>query len=236
MSRDVRKHYNKIFKQLITEKGFKQKKDLFYKLVNDQILQTVYLQINSYGHSFTINIGILPLCSGLEYEDEYTFRLGHLLKGYDYSWEYGLYNSLDEESLVKDAFLALEEKVFPIFKRITNYEEYFNHIPDIEEAIYGSRRDNNSSMIWVSLITYNYDNAVLILEKLENQNREAAEANKVLYTKEDEYNIYLKKINDELSELVSLRIAVQKRDSTFLESKLRQNEEISRKLLGMLGL
>jgi len=43
-------------------------------------------------------------------------------------------------------------------------------------------------------------------------------------------------MNDELSELVSLRIAVQKRDSTFLESKLRQNEEISRKLLGMLGL
>ena len=239
MSAIVTKYYKQIFKVLVSEHGFKQKGTLFYKLVNNKMLQTICLHQFSFGYSFTVNFGFFPTCIGIEDElqlKEGKFRVGYLTEGYDYSWDYGRPDSKPEEVLVKEAFVVVQEKVLPLFEKITDEETYQTYVCELEKQFYGSPLDNSSNMIWVNLKTGNYEKALDIINKLEMQNYDAAAANKVLYDKEEDYQRYLQRIESNLAELRSIKTAIQKNDKSFLEALLQQNEEKSKRVLEMLKI
>mgnify|MGYP000892605276 FL=1 len=239
MSAIVTKYYKQIFKVLVTAHGFKQKGTLFYKLVNNKILQTIYLHQFSFGHSFTLNIGLFPICIGIDDElqlKDGTFRVGYLTQGYDYSWDYGFPGTKTEEVLVKETFMIVQEKVFPLFKKVIDEEKYQSFMFEFETKYYGSPIDNSSTMMWVNLKIGRYEKVLNIINKIELQNYDAAEANKVLYEEEEEYQIYLQSIENDLAEYRSIRTAIQKNDKAFLECLLQQNEEKSKKILEKLKI
>lgn len=74
MSAIITKYYNQVFKPLVSVNGFGKKRTLFHRLIDNRILQTLCMQKGRFGYSFTLNIGVFPMCIG--FSDEMQLKVG----------------------------------------------------------------------------------------------------------------------------------------------------------------
>ncbi|MDD4761375.1 MAG: DUF4304 domain-containing protein [Bacteroidaceae bacterium] len=232
MSAIVTKYYNKVFRVLIDEHGFKKKSTLFYRLKNDKIVQTISLFQSSFGHAFSIEFDLFPVCTGIESVQQLKgsglFRIGRFTHDYDYWWEYANPDENEVKAMVSETLTIVEDKVLPLFEKVVDEETYRYYVPDLERKFYGAPLDD---LIWINLKLRNYYEVLKSIEQIEKQNYDSAALKKSNYENEEEYHMYLQEIENDLSDLRSIKAAIQKNDTSYLESILRQNEEKSKQIL-----
>jgi hypothetical protein len=242
MSKTIKKLYKQYFKQLITEYGFKQKNNTYFRLVNDQIYQNINLRIHRFGHEFTIKIGIIPVCMGIEWLDMPTFGIGENISGEEYSWEFGMIDSLEREEVVSQAFKVTMETVLPILNEITCYDKYLSHMPELRKKVYGDDIQPDGAILWVHVQTKNYIEAIKILNWYEKQNITAIDENMEFYSQnkklfnKGQQDEYLRKAQIELAELRQFRNELVNRDEDSLNQRLINNIQKSWKLLEKYGM
>ena len=229
------KCYKQVFEKLILFENFQLNKNIYFKLINDQILQTICIQNSWYGKSFTFNVGFFPICIGFSDIDQLktgTFRLGQLVKGNDFWWDY---NNEDEvESLVLDAFNEIKNTILPLSTKIIDNQSYLYYVDEIEKSIYGIPIESRSTKLWVNLKLQNYVKALDIIHKIELQNYSAASDNRTLYINEDEYRTYMQKIEEGLIELRQIKMAILDNNISSINELLMRNEEISKSMIDKL--
>jgi hypothetical protein len=232
------RQYKKTFNSLVTKHNFKMKKKLYYKLINNELLQTISLDKGKFGLSFTINIGIFPLCIGLE-EDQIinggTFQLGELINNSDTKWEFNPINANDIELAIKATYSITEEKVLPIFENVIDSKAYLDFVNNLNKKLYGHISWNSDLEMWVYLKLKNYERVICIVNNIERQNYEAAAGNRNGFSKH-EYQEYLKGIERSLDELRNIKYAIERNDTAFIDSILQKNEDKSIRTLEGLGI
>jgi hypothetical protein len=236
MSKTIKKLYKQIFNQLKTDYGFRLRNNTFYRVVNNQMYQSVSLQISQFGHSFTLNVGITPICSGVFLLDSGDLRLGHLYAGYDHWWEYGLQDSLDEEKVMSNVFQIFMEFAMPILNEITNYSCYIKEIVEIEKNIYGEALSTNFEIVWVGAITNNFSEAIKILNWYEAHNADDLHFKREQHADSEEFKDYLEETEAELADIRRFREALENGDEDYIHQKIRGEEAKSWEFLGKIGI
>ena len=112
--------------------GFKRKRSVFHKLVNDKIV--LALSHRRYGPEFTIQFDFWPLCDGgdmIVFMDS-SYLLHDIvsdLKHHDY-WTCKIEKC---EADLHESLAYCKNTVFEYFDRITDYQSYYDCVYKIEE-------------------------------------------------------------------------------------------------------
>jgi Ran GTPase-activating protein (RanGAP) involved in mRNA processing and transport len=236
MSKTIKKLYKQIFNQLKTDYGFRLRNNTFYRVVNNQMYQSVSLQISQFGHSFTLNVGITPICSGVFLLDSGDLRLGHLYAGYDHWWEYGLQDSLDEEKVMRNVFRIFMECAMPVLNEITNYSCYIKEIVEIEKNIYGEALSTNFDIVWVGAITNNFSEAIKILNWYDAHIADDLHFKRKQNADSEEFKDYLEEAEAELADIRRFSEALENGDEDYIHQKIRDEEAKSWEFLGKIGI
>lgn len=236
MSILLTKAYKKVFKELTSEMAFKQKGSLFIRVVNSQIIQTVNLFKGGTPILFTLNIGIFPTCTEVNsiLLKEGNFRLEDFLNNRFERWEYEPLDYDNTLSVVLEAAEAFKQNVSPILNEAIDYKSYLNFVDRYELERHGHIIWNDNTRLLTYLKTSNYDKVVKVINAIEIQNKDVAEANKSIFT-EDEYNEYLKEINHGLDKLYRIRQAAVEEDTEFINNLLSETENYTKGLLISYG-
>lgn len=226
------KVYNKTFDNIINKYGFMKRRKIYWRVVNNEILQTLSLFKPNIVPSFTINIGIFPLYIELLEESLYegNYRLGEFLNHRDTWWDYNPFDYKDIKLSIDATYKTFIQEVIPVFERVKDCVTYKEHTCEFERELYGRNIENSNSMMWVNLKLHNFNDAVKIINSIERQNYEAASSKITAFTKE-EYSEYLKEIELNLSGLRAIRSAIENNDKGYIESILQKNIGISNAIL-----
>lgn len=170
MNKEIIKQINANIKVMMKEKGFKKEGQTYLRIINGQVYQSVGFQGFSSGDSFTLNIGLSPLCARKvpNYKLFWAnIRIGLLLGKGDVWWEY-----TDESvEIVTDIILNF---LLPFFDRCDTYQGFFNEIKNeiTSEPYEGFDLTNGTTALyictreelhWVCIKVGAYDKAIQCL-------------------------------------------------------------------------
>lgn len=231
---------NKIFlkeiknnlKEVMKENHFKVNGQSYVRIINKQILQSIYFEAISGGGLFCVKIGITPICSSkLSYVPSNIGMMELYCNGGNEYWEY------TEES-IKEISYIINDKVLPLLKKFSDYEKIYeelktevNDIPikkknwnDIKTIIYNCIGEEN--LFWLILRNKDYDKCNILLKNLKEKNLRWLNAN----LKSSEENIkntqspkYKRVFEDSKKRLMELAQKESDRIET-LEKLLKDNE------------
>lgn len=156
-------------KDTMKEMGFKVKGQSYIRIINNQIYQVINFQRSVSGNRFTVNIGILPICSNEVSFINPFLRIGDFISGIDVWYDYS-------EDSVQEVVDVINENVLPVLKTLTTYEEFYldiessldNKLNSVNNARdYKSAIINTSGMInlfWLCFKNNKYDKCIEVLE------------------------------------------------------------------------
>ena len=164
------------FKELMKEKHFKINGQLYVRIINKQILQSIHFKAISGGGEFCVKIGIIPICSHeLSYVPSNIGMMDLCCNGGNEYWEY------TEES-IKEISYIIKDKVLPLLEKFSDYEKIYeelkteiNDIPskkkdwrDIKTILYTYIGEEN--LFWLILRNKDYDKCKILLKNLKEKN------------------------------------------------------------------
>lgn len=228
--------FKKVFKELTSEMGFKQKGSLFIRVVKQEIIQTVYLFKGSTPMQFTLNIGVFPICTenNIILFKEGNFRLEDFKKNHYTWWEYNPFNFDDMLSTINEASEFFMENVYPILNEVTDCRKYLDFINRYEIERYGEILWNDNFKLYSYMKISDYEKVIKVIDAIETQNKDAALSNRNIYT-EEEYKEYLEEIEADIAELSNIRMAVIEGNKEFINSLLCKNENAAKDILKAYG-
>lgn len=177
-----------IFEPVLALRGFKRKRNIFHRLINEKIIQLFSIRKFS-GASFTMQYSIIPVCSGVEIElplDEN--RIGDLI-GNEALWEWDIDENIEQNLL--EALNICQKYLFKCFDYVENYETYYDfefrmHKQFLDRHNEEYKLDNAKLLrvphaigfYEVCLYLGDYQNAIISLEQTLFQKEDALEDNK----------------------------------------------------------
>ena len=186
------------FEPILTFKKFKQKRNVFHRLHEGKIIQL--LSIRKFRDSFTIQYGLIPICTGEKIElplDEN--RIGDLV-GNESLFEWEIDNNI-KESLI-DAHDKCEKYLYGWFDYVKDYKTYYDFVLKRHEIKLNNLNEEyklgNSDFLKVPravgfyevcLCLGKYEDAILTLETRLKQIISAEEMNKKYGIQPTEENI-----------------------------------------------
>lgn len=184
----LNERFIEIFEPVLVLKGFKRKRNIFHRLINEKIIQIFSIKKFS-GGTFTMQYAIIPLCSGEEIVlplDEN--RIGDLVEN-ESLWEWDIDENI-EQNLLK-ALDICKKYLFKCFDYVKDYETYYNFILTMHKQYLDSlskekKRENESLLkapitvgfYEVCLCLGEYQKAIISLEAMLYQRIYAIERNK----------------------------------------------------------
>jgi hypothetical protein len=235
--------------------GFRTNGNNHWRVVND-VYQAFYLRRSSFGDSFTITFGILPLCQGLSRTDKNSpglpYELGIFAGGMQW-WKMPSDNSTEEEmfACVQELMAYLKKHLIPFFdmskscatayESVVELEKHISHIQSTADVYACDRRK-----YYMLLKKGDYSTAIAILLSIRTQNMRALKQNisafrEIAITDAKEYNLqnYLQLaafVSNKLDALDTLdREIIDIYDGNYfhINNELLANEQKSRIALGL---
>ena len=215
-------------------KGFKRKRSIFHKLVNDKIVQALSYKQYS-GSEFTIQFDFWPLCDG---EDMIVFMDSNYLlpdivpelKYRDWSSEIGKCNDDLYESLTH-----CKHSILPYFDKITDYQSYYDCMLKINEdqglspAIAEIPNLDIRPYHYTLLALGQYELALKAKQAELNQNLQAMNSfagfNSCTISDHPRYGEYVEK----LRYYEKLKVLIDSHNFDEIKQMISNNEEYSRK-------
>ena len=176
MNKEFLKQLKNSLKDIMKENNFKINGQSYVRIINKQIIQNINFQGFSGGDSFTINMGITPICSyELPCLPNPLIRIGNLFCGGDKGWNYSE-NSLDE---VID---IIKSKVLPLLNKLSDYDKIYEELKtEIDEIPRENKSWSNkktilyysigeNSMFWLCIRNNDYDKCRILLKNQKKVN------------------------------------------------------------------
>ena len=225
------KLFKEIYTPVLDSMGFKIKRNIYHKLVNDKVI--LFLSFKKYGHNFTIQFEFWPLCDGYDIE---------VFMDSNYSLE-TIYPELgdwpcDIEKCEAHLFESLEyckKSVFKYFERIIDYQSCFNILSELDRL--EDRMKKNlyeipnlclSSYHFIFLALGKYDLALKAKEAEIRQNKWAMDGYVtdigIDITEHPRYEKYLKK----MEYYNEIKTFIENNDFDSINKIIIQNEQYSK--------
>ncbi len=231
----LKKLYKNLLEELLLIYGFKYKKGLFYRLVSEEILQTISLHTLNRGRECNLMIGLFPLyiiLDDMDQVNEGTFGLGQIVNRLDTWWKCKPSDSKSVERVIKALLFSVQDKVLPLFESTKDCNSCLKIIDEIEKDIYKVPLHSPASL-WINAKLRNYERCVRIINYIEYQNMTAVQANKDIFS-ENDYKKYVQDAENDLFEFRKIRESILNNDYEYIEMLLKRNENISRDTLSSL--
>ena len=183
MKKEFLKEIKNNIKDLMKENHFICEGQSYIRIVNKQILQIINFQGYSNGARFTLNIGIIPLCSV-----EFPFLpvphicIGQLYKEEYSGWEYNLESTKKASSMIK-------ENILPLLEKHSNYDNIYQELKSLVDSVPREEKDWNDpkvviyysideeAMFWVCLKNKDYSKCKVLLKNMKLTNSKWLKAN-----------------------------------------------------------
>lgn len=222
-------NYKSYFKPLISEYGFKNYKNAYYRVINDVAQYFVLHRWVPFGRSCTIEFNVFPLCMGLSKKSFLTASKDIVqLIGTTKWWDYDPNN---EESVVKtitQMYTVAKEYLIPFFEKATDSAAAFDEICKLEKKIYTDIPEgiikNDYSKICFAIKLGNYDKAIEFLKVAENQYL-YVDTQTLENLDKHEKEQYLRRIAEELSSIRREIECLSKPDMDYIGNFIKEGEE-----------
>lgn len=229
------KTFIKIYAPTLEAMGFKRKRGIFHRLVNDQIVQVLSYKIYS-RIDFDIQFDFWPLCNG--YDMNVFMDSSYLLHSFakemgDRYWFYR-----DEASWEDDLYESLEycrKYIFRYFDEISDYQSCYEIIYKMEEEQGAFRIKPEIPNLYlvpfhdIFLATQQYDLALQAYEARLMLHKRAMKA----YSNDEDWDvskhIHYPQYVEHVEYYENLKVLVDRHDYEAIEQIVKQKEEYSKK-------
>lgn len=114
--KSIRKMFNENVRLIFTEKGFKRKGDVYFRVIND-VVQHFNLTIYS-TNDCDVDYSVTPLAAGLEYLPGGRLSLAKAsIKTYE-GWKYDPKSDESKKNCIEDIIRSIEIYMIPFFERV----------------------------------------------------------------------------------------------------------------------
>lgn len=250
MKQDILKRIKNNIKEEMKTLSFKSSGQWYIRVVNKEVYQSMWFQSFSGGKSFTINIGIFPICGEYRTEKIGNIRIGPWIykkdKWFDYTSE-----SIDEVTRI------IKNEIIPLFNQTTTYNDLYDYIKNQIICIPRQERDFNDITTYIWDFIGNKDLAILCCKlkkydeasicikngidfinyinesNIKNYDDMIKNANSEEYKKRfnNDKKEYIAVMNKKISELEKLQELINKEDSNKLTTIINNNEKQNQKFL-----
>lgn len=218
MDKNVLKLIKAELKDDMKQRGFKTEGTWYMRFANSEVYQVINFQGSMFGGKFTVNFGSLPSLVGntAAKTDDYTSRLGPLVYGYDYWWDYS-------EKSASEMAENIRKIILPIFDACATYQGLFDFVKPILINDEYDRNNTNTPAVTVYR-SYGDETWVKILVRL----------NEYEYCKEmlhNRINLFSEIIENERKEYEAKKASEtdpNKIKTLDIEMKERENNRLKR--------
>ena len=224
------KTYTEVCKELLLPLGFKRKGRYFYRVVND-VYQNLALQLYSDGSSYDVYFGIYPFCCGItEYIEKayprFPLQVFTALPPYTSNQ-----TADDADHSVRKLGQLIAQYIVPVYERTidtaTAFCEWNRFFQEAESRIDPRGRTPHcieEDQIWMAIKTGEYDYAIEgLLQRIELDKKGYSTGNR-------------QQFEEQVKEWEEITERIRVRDMKYLDNLIRENEDFSRKNLGLLLL
>lgn len=203
MDKDILKSIKAELKDDMKQRGFKTEGQWYMRFANSEVYQVINFQGSMFGGKFTVNFGSLPsLCGNTTAKTyDYTTRLGPLVYGSDYWWDYSEKSAMDVAENIRKIILPIFDAcatyrgLFDFVKPILlndEYDEKDRNTPAVK--VYYSYVDTTWIKILIRLKEYDYlkemlNNGINLFSKIIDDEQEQYEARKAAETDPKKINM-----------------------------------------------
>ena len=219
----LKQSFVSIYKPIMEKKGFLQKKGIFHKCINNEIIQM--LSFVEFEYEFTIQFTFFPICSGYScttFLDEY--RIGSLLGNESYAmWK----KNENLELNIKKSLDICSEYLFPYFEKVKDCKTYSISITELYKQIYDEGYKDilltHNILYNVSLKIGNYDLAKKCIYASIEQKENSLKRNLECGIQPTEKKI--KEIESFKIEKMNMLKAIELNDRNFINNYILSNEK-----------
>ncbi len=229
------KTFIEVYAPTLEAMGFKRKRSIFHRLVNDQIVQVLSYKLYS-GAEFDIQFSFWPLCNG--YDMNVFMDSSYLLHSFAKEMGDRYWFCTDEAVWGENLCESLDyckKYIFRYFDEITDYRSYYETIYKMEEELGAFRIKSEIPNLYlmpfhdIFLATQQYDLALKAQEASLMQSKRAMKA----YSNDKDWDISKHLHYSEYVESVQyfekLKALAENHDYEAIEQIVKEKEEYSRK-------